>query len=201
MPVTAVSSASSQRIVGDVWPLVVEVVDLDGTSAGVTPTVTVTLPDGSQASPAPTVESSGWRCYTATYALTVPGRHIAAVTATGVGRADFAVQAVEATPAGRMPQLQDASSYLGAHSYTDDDIQSALDAETDAQRAVCLIPAYYPADLRDALLRRVKRNLAMRRLPLAVQQADAEAGSSTVLPPWDTEVSRLEKPHRRLLIA
>jgi hypothetical protein len=200
MPVNAVSSASSQRIVGDLWPLVVEVADIDGTSAGVTPTVTVTLPDGSQASPAPTVESSGWCRYTAAYELTVPGRHIAAVTATGIGRADFAVQAVEATPAGRMPQLGDATSYLGETSWSSSDIQDALDAETAAQAAVCVIPAYYPPDLRDALLRRTWRNLSMRGQPFLTVPG-GEDGTVSVAPSQDAEVRRLEQPHRRLLVA
>ena len=198
MPVTATSQESGQRIVGDLWPIEVEVVDANGWAASVTPTVTITLPDGSTATA--TAEARG-RCFRAEYELTVPGRHLAAVVAAGYGRADFAIQAVDATPAGRMPQLADATTYLKQNSWTAEEIQGALDAETDAQRDVCFIPAYYPNSLRDALLRRVQRNLAMRRLPLAVQQTDAEGGSSTILPPWDPEISRLEKPHRRLLIA
>ena len=57
----------------------------------------------------------------------------------------------------------------------------------------------YPKDLRQALLRRVQRNLALRALPLAVLQGDAEAGS-TILPGKDLEVRRLEGPFRRLLV-
>lgn len=196
MPVKATTSQSSRRVVGDVWPIIVEVVDwFIGYEA---PTITVTLPDDTTTDvPVRTITPG---CYRAGYTLTVPGRHLAAVVATGIGRADFAVQAVAPTPAGALPQLADASSYLGAHSFSDDDVQDALDAETEAQADICVIPAAYPKSLRNALLRRVARNLAMRRIPLSVVQGDAEAGTANVLPTWDPEITRLEKPYRRVLV-
>lgn len=197
MPVKALTSTSSRRVVGDVWPIVIDVADIYGVTE--TPTVTVTLPDDTTATA--TVKSLGGCCYLAQYTLTVPGRHLAAVTTADLGRADFAIQAVAPTPAGGLPQFADANKYLGAHSFTDDDVQEALDAETDAQADICVIPAAYPNSLRNALLRRVARNLAMHRIPLAVLQGDAEAGTSNVLPTWDPEISRLEKPYRRLLVA
>jgi hypothetical protein len=198
VPVTARTTESGQRVVGDLWPIDVEVTDLYGFRFAATPTVTITLPDGTTTTAV--TESRLGGCYRALYELTVPGRHLAAAVAAGYGRADFALEAVEPTPAGGMPQLADANKYLGAHSASDDDVQGALSAETAAQRQACVVPAYYPDDLRDALLRRVSRNLAMRRIPLAVLQGDAEAGS-TILPSWDPEISRLERPHLRMLVA
>lgn len=96
--------------------------------------------------------------------------------------------------------VQDVSGYLGDHSWTDDEIQAALDAEEAAQATRCRVPIPRPADLDEALCRRVARNLAMRVLPLAVLQGDAEAGSTTRLPGNDPEVRRLEGPWRRLVV-
>lgn len=58
-------------------------------------------------------------------------------------------------------------------------------------------PLPYPADLAEAVCRRVARNLALRNLPLAVLRGDAEAGGNT-LPGKDPEIRRLEGPYRRL---
>lgn len=198
MSVTATSSIDGQRIVGDLWPIAVEVFDSNGwPTIATVPTVTVTLPDNSTADV--TVEAAG-RCFRALYELTAPGRHLAEVAATGLGRADFSIQAVDPTPAGRMPQLADATSYLGQTSWSSDDVQEALDAETAAQAALCVIPAYYPADMRNALLRRVWRNLSMRNQPFLTVPG-GEDGTVSVGPSQDAEVRRLEAPHRRLLVA
>lgn len=98
--------------------------------------------------------------------------------------------------------VQDAIDYLreGGASWLAADIQDALDAETAAQRTKCRIPDPMPADLAQALKRRVQRNLAMRQLPLAVLQGDAEGGSTRILPSNDPEVRRLEAPYRRLKV-
>lgn len=198
MPVTAASSVESQRPVGDLWPIVVDIRTADGFHVSETPVVTVTLPDGSTATPA--VESTVGGCYRAQYALTVAGRHIASVTTTAYGAAGFVVEAVSPTQAGGMPQVADVNAYLGTNSWTNADIASALAAETASQRATCAIPAHYPDDLREALLRRVARTLGMRRAPLAQPIGDAEAGGS-VIPPYDPEINRLERPHKRMLVA
>lgn len=91
--------------------------------------------------------------------------------------------------------------YLGTSSATDAQIDSALAAELRNQARICRVPkdpaAVWDADLTEAALRRVARNLAMRGIPLAVFQGDAEAGS--LIPPGrDPEVRRLEGPLRRL---
>lgn len=95
--------------------------------------------------------------------------------------------------------LDDVKDYLGDHSWDDEELQSALDAEEAAQAARCRIPDPTSADLDEALKRRVARNLAMRQIPLAVPQGSAEVGPSFI-PGNDPEVRRLEAPYRRLVI-
>jgi hypothetical protein len=198
MPVTARTPESSQRVVGDVWPIDVEVTDADRFPITQTPTVTITLPDGSTTTVVPQLLRHG--CYRAGYTLTVPGRHLAAAVAAGYGRADFVLDAVAPTPAGGLPQLADAKKYLGETSWDDDDVQGALNAETAAQAAICAVPAYYPDDLREALLRRVWRNLSMRGQPfLTVPGGDD--GLVSVAPTLDAEIRRFEKPYLRMLFA
>lgn len=108
-----------------------------------------------------------------------------------------------------VPSIDDVQAYLGDTSWTDDDVQAAFDAELAAQRAV-VRPAYflaadaadareYPADLAEALKRRVARNLAMRAVPLSVAQGDAETAPAYV-PKRDPEIARLEAPYRRLVV-
>lgn len=80
----------------------------------------------------------------------------------------------------------------------DVEIADALSAETSAQRRKCAIPADFTADLREALHRRVARNLALRGLPLAVLRGDGEGGSDTVLSNNDPEIRRLELGYKRL---
>lgn len=100
--------------------------------------------------------------------------------------------------------VADVTSYLGEDrgSWSDDELQEALDAESADQAARVTYPVDADGDpvaapnLDEALKRRVARNLAMRRLPLAVLQGDADAGSTT-LPGSDPEVRRLEAPYRK----
>ena len=98
-----------------------------------------------------------------------------------------------------IPDLMAVTDYLGdaASRWQEADLTAALAAETAAQARRCTIPDPYPDDLAEALLRRVARNLALRALPLAVLQGDAETGLMT-LPGRDPEVRRLEAPFPRL---
>ena len=93
-----------------------------------------------------------------------------------------------------MMRLYDPS--LSGH--TDLTIQGAINAEAAAQTRICTLPDPVPDDLLEALMRRVVRNLAMRRLPLAIAQGDADGGA-LILPGRDPEVRRLEAPFRRLV--
>lgn len=108
-----------------------------------------------------------------------------------------------------IPDLAAVQEYLGDTSWTDADVSGALAAELAAQAAV-VRPAYfldadaegyraYPADLGEALMRRVARNLAARAVPLSVAQGDAETAPAYV-PRLDPEIRRLEAPYRRLVV-
>lgn len=98
------------------------------------------------------------------------------------------------------PDLTAAKAYLGqlAVNFTDGQIQEALAAETAAQAAAINVGSY-PADVTQALLRRVHRNLAMRNVPLGVQ-SDGEGGGIR-LGSTDPEIRRLEAPHRKRAVA
>jgi hypothetical protein len=106
------------------------------------------------------------------------------------------------------PSLANVKAYLGTdHSWSDDEISSALTAETVSQAKRCTIPAdpdpeapvAYPADLAEALCRRVAHNLALRGLPLGLQSTVTEMGASNArVGGIDAETRRLEGPYRRL---
>lgn len=105
------------------------------------------------------------------------------------------------------PSMQDVQEYVG---FTDSgwgsaDIESAYLAEKSAQANVCLVPADdspWPADLAEALCRRVAANLAVRALPLGVQASMTEMAIATSrVGGGDREVDRLEAPYRIIAIA
>jgi hypothetical protein len=100
-----------------------------------------------------------------------------------------------------IPDLAAVKTYLGASAtqWTDGDLSEVLASETAAQALACTIPAIYPADLGQALLRRVQRALSMRSIPLGMAMGDAETGPAMV-PGRDPEVRRLEAGHRRLVV-
>jgi hypothetical protein len=100
------------------------------------------------------------------------------------------------------PDVDDVTAYLGETSYTPAELADVLAAEQVAQARRCRVPAVdadWPADLAQALKRRVARNLAMRGIPLAVLQGDADFGALSP-PMQDIEIRRLESPLRRLPI-
>lgn len=182
--------------VSGLWTIEVLETDAYGyAQTSTAPTLLLTLPGGTTASPTFALVEDYWR---ATYTVTTAGRWIAKVsTATD---AEYAVAFVSSTTAGTsMPSIADVADYIDSGTWDDDTLTNALNAEAAAQRSVCRVGAVYPDDLRQALLRRVQRNLALRSLPLAVLQGDAEGGS-TVLPGRDPEVRRLEAPHRKLTL-
>lgn len=110
------------------------------------------------------------------------------------------------------PTFGEVSSYLGPDSGFDDGaIAEALTAEIAAQSRVVRFPADpalpadplpYPDDLREALFRRVAHNLALRRLPLGVQATLSDTAVATNhVGGTDAEVARLERPHRKRVVA
>lgn len=200
MTVTALSATSTDLKVGAEWVVTVQVCDVDGNAADVTPVVTVTLPGGATATPTPDQIQLG--LYRVVYEVATAGRYTARVVAAGYGVATFAAYVEGVTAAADMPDVDSFKVY--AKLPEDDDsidveIGEALAAESAAQRRICRVPAEFPADLREALHRRIARNLAMRGIPLAVLRGDAESGN-TVLPGRDPEVRRLELPHLKLVM-
>lgn len=107
------------------------------------------------------------------------------------------------------PDLAAVQAYLataGASTYTDAEVQSALDAETAAQSRVVRLPvdadpqnpSPYPKDLAEALFRRVHHNLVLRGLPLGLQASIADGAIQTNrVGGTDAEVRRLELPFRK----
>jgi hypothetical protein len=180
---------------GATWALVFELRDASDCVVypAEAPTVTVQPPAGSPVAATLTELAGRWL---AEYPTAAPGRHVATIVHADYGTG-YAVAAVREV-VDALPDLDEVKDYLGPNSATDAQVQDALDAETDAQASACRMPAVYPKDLRQALKRRVARNLAMRGIPLAVLQGDAEGGDATVLPGNDPEVRRFEKPWRRL---
>lgn len=192
MGVRALSSPSVDRAVGAVWDILVDVRDSAGELVDDAPVVTVTLPDTTTQAPA--VETVCVGVYRAEVVVAASGTYRASAVTSTHGAVDFAAHV---TAAG-LPGLDDIDAYLGDHSFTDEQLQDALDAEAAAQRGVCRVPAVLPSDLRQALLRRVQRNLAMRPQPFAML-VDGD-GVQSVIPGNDPEVRRLERRHRRLVM-
>jgi hypothetical protein len=103
-----------------------------------------------------------------------------------------------------MPCARDVREYLESSglsiSWDRHEIERALEAEACAQGRVCRVPQSddeWPDDLAQALLRRVARNFALRKLPLGIAASEIE----TRITGSDIEVRRLEAPHRRWVVA
>src|SRR4051812_22901443 len=98
-----------------------------------------------------------------------------------------------------MPLIDNLVAYLGesADRYLVDDrypeLERVLAVETAAQDRRCAFTGTdRPLPLQEALLRRVARNLAARRVPL-VNLSSFEGGTTvTTVPQYDAEVRRLE---------
>lgn len=200
MVATALSPDSVRLDVGDVWPLTVLVTsDSTGYAVSATVTATVTDPDGVETEPEATTATRG--VYQLAPVVDSAGRWVASVDVEGHGVVTFAAEVAGVVTEDGLPDLDDVTDYLGssAGSWEDDTLITVLAAERAAQLAVCRNPAVYPADLREALLRRVAANLHRRTLgPIPGPQGDAE--TSPIVPLQDPEVRRLERPWRRLVM-
>jgi len=194
-----ITPASARGAIGVAWIMQWWALDDDGfVTNAETPTVTVTLPDASTAAPLPTYTTGGF--WTATYTAVQAGRHLVHI-ATAADALDAALFVDMAVTVSGMPTVDDCVVYLGerGRGWSVAQITSAYNAERGSQRDKCGERAVYPDPLREALFRRVARNLAMRNLPLAVPVGDADAGP-VILPGNDPEVRRLEAPYRRLVV-
>jgi hypothetical protein len=193
-----VARVAGRSLVGDLWQFRALVTDLDGdaTDAEV-PTITVTPPSGAAAHPSVTNVDSGLSQFV--YTPTLPGQYTVTAATASYGLAAYAAWADALLTVAGFPVLADVQEYLEDYSWSDAEIVNALNAEAAAQRARLRPSAVFGADLREALLRRVQRNLAMRRLPLATPQGDAEGGAAFI-PRTDPEIRRLEGPYRKLSV-
>lgn len=198
MSIRVTSGASRMLAVGTPWRMSFETRDTDGCLFDDEPVVTVTLPNASTVLPEVDALTGYYGTYDVIYTPLVTGRFTARAVAT-----DAAVDllAVVTPAAGTPPTVADLDTWLGGageHSWSDEDMADALAAETAAQMRVCRVPAYFPPDLGEALLRRSARLLAMRRQLTAEPRSEGDVDLPSILPgTLDIEVRRLEKPWRR----
>lgn len=118
---------------GDPWPnLSVTIYNAAGVPENATAVVlTITLPDGTTATPSVTAAGSG--VYTASYTPTLPGRYSARWVATGTNASAYtdAIDVDEAAPTG-IVSLADTKSALGITTTTNDEkLRRYIDAATD----------------------------------------------------------------------
>jgi len=189
--------------VGDTWRGWFVVSDDDGWSAAPdTLTLEVTLPDATTDTGVVT-ERDPVGLYELTYDVVQSGRHELVVTATSTTFGNDVMTMVLAARAttGTLPTLPVVAAYLGETSATMDEIADALAAETLAQSRACFVPVDYPADLAQALKRRVARNLAARAVPIATFTSFEGGSTSARVPKLDAEIVRFEAPYRRWPVA
>lgn len=122
------------------------------------------------------------------------------------------------------PTSNDCLGYVGGTTlYEIADVNSALEAELTSQLAVCKLPDQtksvadylsdalnaggsgsslpYPADMGEALLRRVAHSLKLRTNPLGVLTDISDMGTAVFrIGGTDAEVARLEAPYRKLVV-
>lgn len=107
-------------------------------------------------------------------------------------------------PAPTIPAVQAYLTAMGNDS-SETEVSEAYAAEKAAQAQLCTVPAddgLWPADLAEALKRRVAVNLTVRGLPLGIQASITEAAVGIArVGGTDREVQRLEAPHRTIAIA
>jgi hypothetical protein len=101
------------------------------------------------------------------------------------------------------PTPEEVTTYLAdsGTDWTAEQIAAAYAAEKAAQASVCKVPLdtdAWPADLSEALFRRVAHNLALRALPLGVAPSVTDGAVAIARPGGtDAEVRRLELPYRK----
>lgn len=202
------SSEAVDMVIGMQWIIYVQASDQ--------PTLAVTKPDGTTLTPAVTFEQyTAWDgplpvglfaeyVYRAVVAPSTAGRWLATAStvADGTAWAQAFVSAVSAATS--FPDATELSDWLGgvgAHSFTTDQLTQELAAATTAQRRRCRIPAAYPVDLREALLRRAARLLYMRRqLTEQPREGGDFALPSTFPPGRDWSTRELEQPFLKVPI-
>lgn len=99
------------------------------------------------------------------------------------------------------PDLAMVRAWVGVpvSSLSDGQLQGIIDAELGAQAAVCKVDPWQP-ELTQTLYRRVGREIAAMGLPLGVIAPDSEYGGAS-LPRFDSEIERLERPYRNVVLS
>jgi hypothetical protein len=205
MPAT-LFTYSDHADVGDTWRGWLLVTDHDGvaSSADSVTLSAVLKPDGTPTAGTATEQDTAG-LYLLEGTIGAAGTYLCTVTVTdadfGNDVITFSVISRSATGA-LPPDLSAVTAYLGEDcSYTSEEISDALDAETAAQAARCIIPVDYPHDLGQALKRRVARNLAARSVPVAQFTSYEGGATATRVTRYDAEVTRLEAPYLRWPVA
>ena len=194
--------------IGDTWRLWLMVMDNDGALAAPDDlAVVVTEPDGTDVAATVTAQTTTG-VYLVTYEVVDDGAHLAVLTVTDAtfGNDVEGLDFVAVDPESHVPPdasfTADVLAYLGAStSASVADVADAMESEIWAQRRACRVPVPYPADLHQALKRRVARNLAARMVPVASFTSFEGGGTSSRVPQIDAEIRRFEGPFRKLPVA
>lgn len=194
------STAPLRWHLGDVVALAAEVRDEDGTLTNPgAMSLLVVHEDGNEDDLTGDLVATEAGRFEVGYAPAITGRHLARFTATG-DYAGMATVILDIDPPDlAFVTLADLHAYLGATSVTDAELTSALHAERAAQAQRCRVDPF-THELREALMRRVARNLAARSVPVATFTSFDGGATSTRVPSVDAEVRRLEGPYRKLTV-
>lgn len=192
------NNAADVWLVGEVVPLSWSVTDAGGEPADATTvTLTVEADGGTPEALAHSVPEVGQ--ILAAYRPTSPGNYTARLTLDG-DRAGAAVEHFIVSPLDPFSlTIAALREYLVDTSASDAELLDALTAERFAQAARCRVDPFTP-DLLQALKRRVARNLAARRVPVATFTAFDSGQTTQRVPASDAEIRRLEGPYRRMVV-
>lgn len=197
----ALTITSSELESGDRWVIDVELRDDDGYLADVEPVITVTSPAAVVTTPTVTQVSFG--VYRTVVTPAVAGKWTAVAAATDHGTKSFTTYVVTGATFPTVTDIRDYATSVGqdqTDGWEDEEIQSAIDAEASQQRKRCDVGAVYPADLSEALKRRVMRSLAMRSIITPTELVGDAAENVDVVPFNDPEIRRLENPYRKVVM-
>lgn len=183
-------------VLGQPVPLAYAVTDDAGEATSpATAVLTITKPDGTTVTPTITEDPATVGLFTLDYLPATVGPYAAVFVTTGPPGAQASAFLVAD---GGLPPLTlaDVKAYLGDTSTPDAEISKALAVERSAQADRCRLDPTSLA-LREALLRRVARNLAARAVPVTAFSSFDGGGTVTRVPTSDPEIARLEGPFRR----